>query len=110
MKLDFQFLNQEIVYKFCEEAQAALVVVENKDVIHISEIAAAFESAFGVLVELVQVDIGEELGGVIADGEAFAVGHAEERFVGWYVAEDHLVSFDDVVAFWVMKYSEPDQI
>jgi len=76
--------------------QSSLVVGEEQDVIHITQVGAAFQDAFGNLVKFVQIDVGPMLGGEIANRQAARTGGGPEVIAGKI---HHLVFFGlDVLA------------
>jgi hypothetical protein len=48
--------------------ETPLVVVESDHVIHVTQVGTDLEHLLGVVVEVVEVQVGEELAGQVADG------------------------------------------
>ena len=60
------------------------VVVQQHEVVNVAQVVAHLEGVLDVLVEFVQIDVGEELAGEVADGQALAV-----RRVGQLLVRGH---------------------
>lgn len=60
--------------------EALLVSVDNDDIIDIPTVIFAAELVFHKMVEIVQVNVAEQLGGKIADGKPLAFPGKEEAF------------------------------
>ena len=61
---------QEGLDRFAHGVKVGLVVVNDAEIVHVSQISGLAQLVLGELVEVVQVDVGEELARQIADGDA----------------------------------------
>ncbi len=50
--------------------QLTLIITKQQQIIHIAQITSTTELAFHKLIQLIEVDVGPDLAGKIADGEA----------------------------------------
>ena len=55
-------------------AQPGFIVVKEEKIVDVAQVSLAFELAFDEMIELVQVHIGPELAGQVADGQPARAG------------------------------------
>ena len=61
------------------------VIAQQHQIIHITQVISAFQCMLHELVELVQIDIGKKLAGIVADGKTGAPSRVEKGLVTGYL-------------------------
>lgn len=57
------------------------VIAQQHEIVHITQVISAFQGMLYKLVKLVQIDIGEKLAGIVADGKTGAPSRVEKGLV-----------------------------
>jgi hypothetical protein len=81
VEFQFQFRFDEIFDRILPAKKLFFGIVDQKKIIHIAEIMAAFQSVFDKLVQFIEINVGEKLTGKISDWKAFVFRVMEKRFV-----------------------------
>lgn len=61
--------------------ESVFVVAENDEIVTVADIGTAAQCLFDEVIEAVEIDIGEELAGEVADGKALATGRGREQII-----------------------------
>ncbi len=62
-------------------------MVQQNEIIHIAQVVPTFELVFNELIQIVEIDIGEELAGQVANGQALFGGRVGQPLVWRYSCE-----------------------
>ena len=64
------------------------VIPQQHKIVHIAQVISAFQRMRYELIKLVQIDIGEKLAGIVADGKTGAPFRVEKGLVAGYLLEE----------------------
>jgi hypothetical protein len=78
---------QKLIHLLVPSVQDTGVFVKEDHVVDIAAVIPGFQAVLHILVQLVQIEIGEELAGQVADRQALSFGSIEKAFVPWDARE-----------------------